>query len=398
MNNILNLRPTWAKINLDSLKNNFSIIRKIAGPHCEIMGVVKANAYGHGAHIISKQLEYHGVDFLGVANIGEAISLRAAKITKPILVFGYTPVTFANSLYKYNITQAIFDKDYAHSLSSQAKKEGITISTHLKIDTGMNRLGFKIQPNSNIIKDLLYTYQLPNITVDGIFTHFAVADGSTSKDIEYTNMQFKNFTNICHELSLFGINLGIRHCCNSAATITYPEMHLDMVRPGILLYGPYIKNINKNLDFKPVMTLNSQVSMIKDLYKGQSIGYGLSFTAPKDMKIAIVAIGYADSYKRSLSNLGEIYINEIPAKVIGKICMDQIAVDITDLDNISSGSNVVIWGENGPDLNYLSKLINTIAYELLCGVNLRVTRVYFKKEKEYYLSDYITNSEYTITN
>ena len=382
----LKLKRTWVEINLDYLKYNLSQIKKILDPNCKIMGVVKADAYGHGDKIIAKQLEDFGVNFLGVSNIEEALSLRRSGVKIPILILGYTPPHLVNILFQYNITQTIYSLDYARKISEEALKNKVVIKSHLKIDTGMNRIGFKINNNLNI-EYLLKIYSLPALDISGIFTHFSVADGETVLDEKFTLEQFKIFKNICDELQKLGVNIGIRHCCNSAATIRYKEMHLDMVRTGILLYGPYL-NLNIKMDFRPIMTLKTKISMIKTLEPGESVGYGRKFVAIKPTKIATIPIGYADGLNRLCSNKTEVLVSNQKAKIIGSICMDQTMIDVTNIDNLKEDDEVVLWGDESCNLNNIANMIKTISYELLCNVNKRVPRQYIKNNKEYLFVDY----------
>ena len=382
----LKLKRTWVEINLDYLKYNLDQIKKRLDPKCKIMGVVKADAYGHGDKIIAKHLEDFGVNFLGVSNIEEALSLRRSGVKIPILILGYTPPHLVNILFQYNVTQTIYSLDYAKRVSEEALKNKVIIKSHLKIDTGMNRIGLKINDNLNL-EYLLKIYSLPALDFCGIFTHFSVADGKTDEDETFTLEQFKIFKNICEKLQNLGINIGLRHCCNSAATVKYKEMHLDMVRPGILLYGPYI-DINKKLDSKPIMTLKTKISMIKNLLPGESVGYGRKFIAISPSKIATIPIGYADGLNRLCSNKTEVLVNNQKARILGSICMDQTMIDVSNIDNIKEDDEVILWGADECNLNNIADMINTICYELLCNVNKRVPRQYIKNNKEYLFVDY----------
>lgn len=385
----LKLKRTWSELNLDNLKHNLLKVKNILEPKCKLMCIVKADAYGHGDKIIAEQIIDYGADILGVSNIEEALSLRRQCIKIPILILGYTPPSFVDILFKYNIIQTIFCFDYAKKISDEATKQNITIKVHLKIDTGLNRIGFKIKDNNSDFQQILNTYNLPSLDFLGIFTHFAVSDSKSSDDEKYTINQFNIFKSICNRLTNLGINVGLRHCCNSAAIIKYPYMHLDMVRAGIILYGPYIPT---NLNFKPVMTLKTKISMIKNLYPGDYVSYGRRFMAKQNMKIATISVGYADGYNRLLSNLGVVSIKNQPAKILGSICMDQCMVDISNIeDNISEGDEVILFGNNICNLNHIANLINTIPYELLCNISKRVPRLYIKDDKEYTFIDYIAS-------
>ena len=383
----LKLKRTWVEINLDNLSHNLSQIKKILNKQCKIMGVVKADAYGHGDKIIGQYLEDEGANFLGVSNIEEALSLRRAGVKIPILILGYTPPNLVNILFQYNITQTIYSFDYAKKISEIASKQNLIIKAHLKIDTGMNRIGFKTDKEEPNFQNLLKIYKLPSINFSGIFTHFSAADGENKSDEEFTIYQFNIFKQTCDTLTKMGINVGLRHCCNSAATIKYPDMHLDMVRPGILLYGPYIET-DPSFNFKLIMTLKTKISMIKNIGPNESIGYGRKFISNKPMKIATICVGYADGLNRLYSNIGQVSVNNQKAKIIGSICMDQAMIDVTDIKNIKEGDEVIIWGNDDCNLNDMAYSIKTIPYELLCNVNKRVPRLYIKDNKEFLFIDY----------
>lgn len=383
----LKLKRTWVEINLDYLKHNLDQIKKIVSSDCKIMGVVKADAYGHGDKVIAKQLEEFGVNFLGVSNIEEALSLRRSGVKIPVLILGYTPPHLVNILFQYNIIQTIYSFDYAKKISQEAIKNKVIIKSHIKIDTGMNRIGFKIKDNNLDSSQLLEIYSFSGLNICGIFTHFSVADGKEKSEKQFTFEQFKKFNNICNKLEDLGINIGIRHCCNSAAMVRYKEMHLDMVRPGILLYGPYL-DIDSGLDLKPVMTLKTKISMIKNLSPGEYIGYGRKFIAIRPIKIATIPVGYADGFNRLCSNNATVFVKNQEAKILGTICMDQTMIDVTNINNIKEDDEVILWGSNNNNLNNIVNMINTIPYELLCNINKRVPRQYIKNNKEYLFVDY----------
>lgn len=384
----LKLKRTWVEINLDNLKFNLSQIKKCLNPNCKIMGIVKADAYGHGDKIIADHLIDYGVDSLGVSNIEEALSLRRFGVKIPILVLGYTPPSLVNILSQYNITQTIYNLEYAKKISNVAQKQNILVSCHVKIDTGMNRIGFKPFDENFEFNQLLAVYKLPALNISGIFTHFAVSDENKLESEEYTNKQFTIFKKVCDDLTKHGINVGIRHCCNSAATVKYPQMHLDMVRPGILLYGPYI---DSEMTFKPIMQLKTKVSMVKNISPGETVGYGRTFTAEKPMKIATICSGYADGLNRLFSNMINVSLKNKPCKLIGSICMDQAMIDVTEIKDVQENDDVILWGNEICNLNILSKNINTIPYELLCNISKRVPRLYIKNNKEYTFIDYIAS-------
>ncbi len=293
------LNRAWAEISLDNIAYNIREIRKITSKNAEIMGVVKADAYGHGVMEVAKTLLENGASRFAVSMLDEAIQLRRAGIDVPILILGYTDPIRASEIIEYDVTQSVFSHDLAQALSDEAVKQGRKVKIHIKIDTGMSRIGFL--PGYSAVKNVVEISRLPNIIIEGLFTHFATAD---EKNREYTYTQFERFMSICCELQRIGIHIPVKHCANSAAIIEYPEMHLDMVRPGIILYGMYPSDeVDKSkIDLKPAMTLKANVIMVKEVEKNTSISYGRIFTTDRTSKIATIPIGYADGFNRMLSN------------------------------------------------------------------------------------------------
>ncbi len=368
------LRRTWAEIDLNALKNNFDIIRKKAG-NTKIAAVVKADAYGHGAKIITPVLETLGADAFAVSNIEEAVELRSCKITKPILILGYTPTDHCDALIENDISQCVYSLDYAKELSKAACGLGKTLKIHLKLDSGMGRIGFDCRNESlSGLDDAYAAATLPCFNCEGIFTHFAVSDRTPDSEDGFTNEQYVRFIKAVGILKSKGLNPKVVHCSNSAAICRDFDKKLDMVRPGIILYGlspePKLKNIG---DFIPVMTLKSTVSMVKEISKGETVSYGRTFTADRKMRLATVAIGYADGYPRQLSNKGSVLINGKRAKITGRICMDQMLVDVSDIEDVHIGTEVTLFGKE-LSVNELAELVGTINYEILCGISKRVIR------------------------
>ena len=389
------LSRTWAEINLDNLKHNYDLIRAHLSDKTKFMAVVKADAYGHGAKIIAKELDSYGADWFAVSNIEEALQLREFGITKPILILGYTPANLAKTLADNNISQALLDKDYAKRLIENAKRDNVKVKVHIKIDTGMDRIGFihhKIDDNSAIenIKSVLDNDYL---IAEGIFTHFATSDYDNDENGEHTKMQFKLFTDVINKLLANGIEIPLRHCSNSAATLDKPEYHLDMVRPGIIMYGLNPSSYFTKYDLRPAFKLKSVVSLIKEIEPGDAVSYGRTFTADKKMKVATIPVGYADGYSRLLSNKGYVLVNGKKANILGRICMDQCIVDITDIDNVSVGDKVLLFGDDGLTTDDYSKLCGTINYETVCLVGKRVPRVYYKNGKEVSILNMIYNQK-----
>jgi len=373
-----NLRPVKAEINLNNLAHNIRELRKRSMSK-NFMAVVKADGYGHGAVPVAKISLNNGADNLGVATIQEGIELREAGIKVPILIFGWTPDEYAEYLPKYKLTQTVFSFTQAERLSSAVKKIGEQVDVHLKIDTGMNRLGFQINQKSK--EEIKKIFSFNSINVLGIFTHFAEADNRASN---YTINQYKNFKKFLLELESYGLKFPVRHCANSAAIIDYPSTHMDMVRAGISIYGFYPDLIMKDMiKLKPVMRLLARIAHIKNISAGETVSYGRTFGAQQNRKIATIPVGYADGYNRLLSNKGKVIIGDSFAPVVGRVCMDQFMVDITHIEeNIQPGDEVILFGENDNGIQVsvdeIADITGTINYEIVCMVNKRVPRVYLQ--------------------
>lgn len=390
------LQRTWADISLDAIEYNFKKIKSAAGSSM-VMAIVKADAYGHGDRMVAPFLEECGADWFGVSNLGEALGIRESGVTKPVLILGNTPAECVDRLAKWNITQAAYSLDYAKELSDEARRIGVTVDVHLKFDTGMGRIGFVASEEnySAAIEEVKEVFALPNINITGAFTHFASADEPNDDGIAYTELQFSRFCRMCDGLKEQGCDVGIRHCCNSAGIICFPKMHLDMVRAGIILYGLYpaeSEAITEKIKLKPAMELRTVVTLVKDYKKGGCISYGRKFTAPKDMKVASTAIGYADGYHRTLTNKSEMLINGKRVKTLGSICMDQTMIDVTDIPNVKIGDVVTVFGKDGEGFIPVEELANyagTINYEIICAVSRRVPRCYYLKGDNIHNFDYI---------
>lgn len=366
---------TWAEIDISALVHNYNIIKNSAS-NSKIMSVVKANAYGHSVADIAPVLEKLGTDYFAVSNIDEALQLRNIGITKPILILGYSPIKSALTLYENNISQCVYSKDYALELSKEAIKHNIKLKIHIKLDTGMSRLGFNCRTDSLYgIVDAIDSAKLDGFILEGIFTHFSVADRDTTLDDGFTNQQFERFNKSIEKFKENGLNPEIKHCCNSAGLIQDPDKHLDMCRPGIILYGlsPSDAKTIRN-DFIPVMTLKSVISMVKEINAGDCVSYGKTFVATKKMKIATVAAGYADGYPRALSSKSYVLVNGKKAKILGRVCMDQMCIDVSDIKNIKIGDEVILFGKE-LSVSYLADLCSTINYEIVCGISPRVPRI-----------------------
>lgn len=381
------LKRAWAQIDLNALQYNYNVVKSMINPKSKIMCVVKADAYGHGAKRLSKEFSKLGADWFAVSNLEEAMQIRKAGVNKPILILGYTPVNMVQVLSDNNISQAAISEDYAKKLSLRAEKINKKIKVHIKLDTGMNRIGILDQNDiqrKNAVKSIENILNMSGLIVEGLFTHFAVADEGIDGE-DYTRMQYENFKCVISDLKEKGIKIPLCHCCNSAAIIDYPDMDMDMVRPGIILYGLLPSNkLKSKLRLKPVMQLKSTVSLVKEIDAGVKISYGGNFISDKKMKIATVPIGYADGYPRYMSGKGEMIVKGKRAKIVGRICMDQLMLDVTDMDGVNQGDIVTVLGgekESRISANDIADINNTINYEIICLVGKRVPRIYYKDGK-----------------
>ena len=370
-------KRTWAEINLDNLRHNYESIRAALPEGCRFLGVVKADAYGHGAPTVARLLQSCGADYLAVSCLDEALELRDGGITMPILILGHTPHEYTGTLISNDITQTVTCLAKALEYSSEAERLGKTLKIHIKLDTGMSRLGFLCSGAhfDEGVQNVIDSCRLPGIMPEGVFTHFAVSDdpGEVSSE-EYTRAQFALFTAVIDAVrERGGISFAIRHCANSGAVVNFPEMALDMVRPGLLLYG-YGDNTGR-LNLKPCMRLVTTVSTIKIYEPGTCVSYGRRFVTERRTRMGVLGIGYADGLPRLISNKCSFAAAGGYAPQRGSICMDMCMVDLTDLPEVDVGSEVEVFGEHN-DINLLSDAACTIPYELLCAVSKRVPRVY----------------------
>lgn len=369
------LHRTWAEIDLDALVHNFDIIKKEA-TGAKLMAVVKADAYGHSVRIVAPIFEQHGADAFAVSNIEEAITLRGCGITRPILILGYTPVSMAAQLYLNDISQCVYSPEYAAALSKRACADGVKVKVHIKLDTGMSRLGFDCRDEKlSGIEEAVTAARLKGFVFEGIFTHFAVSDRTETSEDGFTDKQYSRFCTAAERFEKAGLRPKYRHCCNSAAFCLDSDKHFDMCRPGIILYGlTPSSDLKLKENFVPVMTVKSVVSMVKTIKKGDNVSYGRTFTAEKEMKIATVTAGYADGYPRLLSNKGYVLINGKRANIIGRVCMDQMSVDVSDIEDVKQGDEVILFGKTLP-VEELADMCGTINYEIICGISPRVPRI-----------------------
>ncbi len=373
------LKRTWAEINLDHLCHNYKVIKERVKT-AKIMAVVKADAYGHGDRYISRALQECGADYFGVSNIEEALSLRKNGIVKPILIFGITPPEYVKELSRLGITQTVFSAEYAKELNDACVREGAVVECHLKVDSGMSRIGFMCD-DKNDFEKACECYSLSNLRFKGIFTHFAVSDEENERSKNFTREQFEKFLSFTKALEERGFEVGLRHTCNSAGVLSYPEYHLDMVRPGVILYGLNPSGECVCKDLKPVMELKSVVSMVKKVPENKSVSYGRTFVTAKDTTLATVCLGYADGYPRALSNQGEVLVHGRRAKIAGRVCMDQVMIDVSEIETVRENDVVTLFGHDGNEFigaDDLAKIDGTISYELICLIGKRVPRLYLK--------------------
>lgn len=371
------LRRTWAEIDLDALEHNYRRARTLTGSGVRYLGVVKADAYGHGAVQIGRKLESLGADYLAVSSLDEARELRHGGITMPVLILGHTPPDMVPELIRYHITQAVSALAKAEEYSAAAVACGGTLRVHIKVDTGMSRLGFLVRGGhfEGGIASIAAACALPGLDAEGIFTHFAVADEDDEEDEAYTREQFGLFTAVIDALAQRGRTFAIRHCANSGALARYPEMYLDMVRPGIALYGAGADA--QRLDLRPVMSLKTCISTIKVFDPDTTVSYGRTFRTTERTRMGVLPIGYADGFFRGLSNRASVLTDQGSAPIRGRICMDMCMVDLTELPDVHVGDAVEIFGQR-QRVDDLASILGTIPYELTCAVSKRVPRLYLE--------------------
>ena len=371
------MKRTWAEIHLDRLAHNYHTIRKMLPEGCRFMGLIKANAYGHGMLPVARKLEELGADYLAVACLDEAEELRHGGIRLPILILGYTPADYAGDLLRYDLTQTVYEWQQALDFAAAAQRSGKPLKVHLKADTGMSRLGFLCDEAhmDEAVDTMAEVAKLPGLAVEGLFTHFADADTCES----YSQMQLRRFAQVREKLARKGVAPAICHCTASAATLRYGQGHLDMVRPGILLYGHHPDPSTEGMmDLKPVMELKSRVASVRSLPRGTCVSYGRTCTLERDSVVAVVPIGYADGLFRALSNRTEMLVRGRRAPQIGRVCMDLCMLDVTEIPGVQAGDVVTVFGAGVP-LEEKAAAAGTIPYELLCAVSPRVPRVYLEE-------------------
>ena len=372
------MKRTWAEVDFDKLAHNYHALRGLAPAGTKYLGLVKADAYGHGAVPVAKKLEELGADYLGVACLDEAIEVREAGVKTPILILGCTSSIYAAELVKYNITQACYDLEYAKELSAGAQKAGGTITVHIQCDTGMTRLGFMCHEDTmeKSASEIIEAVKLPGLKAEGIFTHFSDSDGSE----EYTMLQFGRFQDIIQRVRDLGYEFEIRHCANSAATLLYPATYLDMIRPGIVQFGhfPDAKMDHALCDLVPVLELKSRVATVRDVPANTPVSYGRTNTLTRPSRLAVIPVGYGDGFCRGFSNKLTVLINGKKLPIVGRICMDMCMVDVTDAPDVKEGDVAILYGSDGTSdqpVEAGAEIMNTISYELLCVLTKRIPRI-----------------------
>ncbi len=371
---------TWVEVNLDAISHNINQIKGLVEKKgSKLLAVVKDNAYGHGAIEIANLAHKIPVHKLGVATVAEAIELRQAGISLPILVLGTTLPGDAEEIVKNDITQTVCDLNICKKLAEIARKLHKRAKVHVKVDTGMGRIGIRYESAFDYIKTIK---QIPELDIEGIFTHFAVADTEEN----YTNLQIKRFCSIISMIEKNDIYIPIKHAANSSAILNFPESYFDMVRPGIAIYGIYpCQNSKIKLYLKPALSLKTRVVYLKEVPQGESLSYGRTYVTQRTTKVATIAIGYGHGFNRKLSNNGEVIIRGKKAPIIGTICMDQSLCDVTHIKDVSVGDEVVVIGRQGEEeikSDDLADRIGTISYEILCNINERIPRLYLYNDSE----------------
>lgn len=393
MCSVLSARPAWVEINLDHIIHNVEQFKALLAPGTKIMAVVKADGYGHGAAVVGKTALTAGVDSLAVAFVEEGIYLRRAGIEAPILLLGYTdPVQFA-TLTEYNLIPTVFDYQTAAEFSKMADAEGTTLTLHLKVDTGMGRVGLLPE---EAVAEILRITALPALKVEGLFTHFSSAE---EEDQHYTAGQLKLFDQIIKQLKEKGVTFPLIHAANSAAAIKNPSARYNLIRLGLALYGHYpAPNLQKSaVTLQPAMTFKSRVVMVKKLPPGSCISYNCIYRTAAEELIATVPVGYADGYSRLLSNQGQVLIRGLRAPVVGRICMDHLMVNVTHIPGTRRGDEVVLYGRQGEEelpVEEAASLIGSVNYELLCAVDKRVSRFYYKDKQLTAIHDFIEDRDF----
>ena len=381
MNNAMDFvwERTWAEVDLDAIRRNYTTIRGALPADVKLCCVVKANAYGHGASKLAPLYQQLGADWFAVSNIEEALQLRRFGVTRPVLILGYTPAACAEILAREDFSQCVYSAEYGRQLSAAAVAADVTVKVHIKLDTGMGRLGFRVGGDGeDSVEGAIAVCRLPALAAEGVFTHFATADEGADGDDFFTH-QADHFIAALNGFSAAGITFAIRHCANSAALSDHPECRMDMVRAGIVLYGLQPSaDLRRPLALTPAMSLKSVVSHVKTVAEGATVSYGRTFTATETMRIATVPIGYADGFWRQNSPAGvQLTVRGQRATILGRVCMDQLMLDVTHIDGVQIGDEVTVFG-TAPALTAeeMAAQNGTIGYEVVCAIGERVPRIY----------------------
>lgn len=372
----MNSMRVWADVSLENIVHNYKEVKRIVGKNTKVMAVVKADAYGHGAVAVSRSLEDAGVDKFAVASLQEAVKLRSSGIRTPIMILGCTSPSQTGELLHHSITQTVFSIDAAREFSQAALRLGGRLKVHIKVDTGMSRLGF-VASNPHELELAAEVCTLKGLEVEGIFTHFATSEVPGDS---FQTEQLELFNNFCNELSSRGIHIPIKHSANSGAIINIPESHMDMVRPGIVLYGLYPgKNLTDRINLKPAMQVHSKVAQIHRLPGPVTVSYGRKFSSESELKTATVTMGYADGLFRTLSGKMDVLIRGKRVPQIGSICMDMSVIDVSSVSDVEEGDTVTLIGMDGNEsicADELADLAGTVSYEIICALSGRVDRRY----------------------
>jgi alanine racemase len=372
------LKRAWAEVSMPQLRKNMSVIRSLNSPDTEIMAVVKADAYGHGYDRVCECLAKEcGIRYFAVSNLDEAIAVRELCPDADILILGYTPPEYAHEISDYNIIQGVVSMDYAKALCQSSPGK---VRCHIKVDTGMGRIGLRYDTPAECAAEIKRICGVEGLSVEGIYTHFAVADSDSPDNVAYTDRQENFITDTYDELVKLGIKLPHLHFMNSAATCYRNNSRSTLSRAGIIIYGlhPDISlDIPEGLE--PVMELKAVISQVKEVPAGECISYGRTFVTDRAMRIATVTIGYADGYSRLLSSRGEILVHGKRCRIVGRVCMDQLMIDVSDVPEAESGDIVTLIGRDGSEritADELASVYGTIGYEVVCGISKRVPRIY----------------------
>lgn len=373
------IRPVWAEINLSNLDYNIKNIIAKAGKDKEIIGVIKADAYGHGSVQVAEVLKENGVKTFAIATLQEAITLREAGISEEIIMLGLTPDMYADTIVKYDITPVVCDSENAKAISEAAKAEGKTVKGLIAVDTGMGRIGY-LPEDEEAVKDIKKISLLSNFKIKGMFSHMATADAF---DKTFSKLQEEKYIGFYEKLKKEGIDVPFRTFANSASIMEIPSVHYDAVRPGIILYGCYPSDeVDKNqLSIKPVMSVKANIIHLKKVGTGFSVGYGRKFISERESIIATIALGYADGYPRPYSSQAKVLVNGVIAPIAGNICMDQCMIDVTEVPDVKVGDEVIIMGTDGKNTILADDIANatgTINYEIVCAFGQRLPKVYVR--------------------